>query len=171
MDMPTSAEEIAKEPSLDEILDVDSVPTRSTRQRSASNASSSSSLDTDIVTSPPVDTSEPPSLTVALSSAWKTTSWRQRLTVLAASVLINVGLPFVNGVMLGFGELFARNVIGVRLGWATPFPESNTAAARATSGQGRAARTTPRFAAGEKHSASVHTLEEAGMDALASHAG
>ncbi|GJN87565.1 hypothetical protein Rhopal_000519-T1 [Rhodotorula paludigena] len=58
-----------------------------------------------------------PSLTLALASAWHTAPWSRKIWAVIASLAINVGLPFVNGVMLGFGELFARNVIGVRLGW------------------------------------------------------
>ncbi|GAA5938363.1 uncharacterized protein JCM15063_000715 [Sporobolomyces koalae] len=58
-----------------------------------------------------------PSLTLAISSAWHTAPWSRKLWAIIASVAINVGLPFVNGVMLGFGELFARNVLGVRFGW------------------------------------------------------
>ncbi|GAA5975700.1 hypothetical protein JCM10908_005250 [Rhodotorula pacifica] len=60
---------------------------------------------------------EAPSLTLAIASAWHTAPWSRKLWAVLASVAINVGLPFVNGVMLGFGELFARNVLGVRLGW------------------------------------------------------
>lgn len=37
------------------------------------------------------------------------------LTVLAR-VFINIALPFVNGMMLGFGEIFAHN-IGLRFKW------------------------------------------------------
>ncbi|GAA6027927.1 hypothetical protein JCM8097_001785 [Rhodosporidiobolus ruineniae] len=58
-----------------------------------------------------------PSLTLAVRSAWHTAPWSRKLWAVIASLAINVGLPFVNGVMLGFGELFARNVLGVRLGW------------------------------------------------------
>lgn len=58
-----------------------------------------------------------PSLTLAISSAWHTAPWSRKVWAIIASVAINVGLPFVNGVMLGFGELFARNVLGVRFGW------------------------------------------------------
>ncbi|GAA5898597.1 uncharacterized protein JCM6883_003365 [Sporobolomyces salmoneus] len=58
-----------------------------------------------------------PSLTLAISSAWHTAPWSRKLWAIIASVAINIGLPFVNGVMLGFGELFARNVLGVRFGW------------------------------------------------------
>ncbi|GAA5969822.1 hypothetical protein JCM11641_008051 [Rhodosporidiobolus odoratus] len=58
-----------------------------------------------------------PSLTLSIFSAWHSAPWSRKIWAVLASVAINVGLPFVNGVMLGFGELFARNVLGVRLGW------------------------------------------------------
>jgi hypothetical protein len=38
-------------------------------------------------------------------------SRRTRLSALLSSLAINMLLPFVNGVMLGFGEIFAKNVI------------------------------------------------------------
>lgn len=40
-----------------------------------------------------------------------------RLKALFSSLAINLLLPFVNGVMLGFGEIFAKNVVGAWLGW------------------------------------------------------
>ncbi|GAA5949949.1 hypothetical protein JCM21900_005535 [Sporobolomyces salmonicolor] len=69
-----------------------------------------------------------PSLTLAIASAWHTAPWSKKLWAVFASVAINVGLPFINGVMLGFGELFARNVLGVRLGWPLHNPTSTTSA-------------------------------------------
>jgi hypothetical protein len=36
---------------------------------------------------------------------------------LVSSLSINMLLPFVNGVMLGFGEIFAKTVIVEWLGW------------------------------------------------------
>lgn len=30
---------------------------------------------------------------------------------------MNIGLPFINGVMLGFGEIFAKEVLVVWFGW------------------------------------------------------
>ncbi|GAA6019394.1 hypothetical protein JCM11491_004813 [Sporobolomyces phaffii] len=68
-----------------------------------------------------------PSLTLAISSAWHTAPWSRKIWAIIASVAINVGLPFVNGVMLGFGELFARNVLGVRFGWPLHNNTSTTA--------------------------------------------
>ncbi|GAA5910319.1 hypothetical protein JCM8208_006005 [Rhodotorula glutinis] len=79
-----------------------------------------------------------PSLTLAIASAWHTAPWTRKMWAVLASVAINVGLPFVNGVMLGFGELFARNFIGVRLGWPLGGSSSSSSSgARAnTSGVG-----------------------------------
>lgn len=48
-----------------------------------------------------------------------TLSVRTRAWALVSSLTINMFLPFVNGVMLGFGEIFARNVVGW-LGWRVP---------------------------------------------------
>lgn len=46
-----------------------------------------------------------PSLTLALASAWHTAPWSRKLWAVVASLAINVGLPFVNGVMLGASSL------------------------------------------------------------------
>ncbi|KAH7912806.1 hypothetical protein BJ138DRAFT_1124914 [Hygrophoropsis aurantiaca] len=42
---------------------------------------------------------------------------RTRLSLILSSLAINLFLPFVNGVMLGFGEIFAKNVIVGWIGW------------------------------------------------------
>jgi len=47
-------------------------------------------------------------------------SAKTRVLALLSSITINMFLPFVNGVMLGFGEIFARNVIGPYFGWKPP---------------------------------------------------
>jgi hypothetical protein len=44
---------------------------------------------------------EAPSLTLAIASAWHTAPWSRKIWAVLASVAINVGLPFINGVMLG----------------------------------------------------------------------
>nr|GAT60825.1 predicted protein [Mycena chlorophos] len=44
-------------------------------------------------------------------------SARTRITALFSSLAINLFLPFVNGVMLGFGEIFAKNVVLEYFGW------------------------------------------------------
>jgi hypothetical protein len=56
---------------------------------------------------------------VSLTSAIFDTSLsrRTRLTAFFSSLAVNLLLPFVNGVMLGFGEIFAKNVLMDWLGW------------------------------------------------------
>lgn len=56
---------------------------------------------------------QPPSLTLSLFSG----SGHRSLSRIAAVVGINIVLPFINGVMLGFGEIFAREVIAWTRGW------------------------------------------------------
>lgn len=55
-----------------------------------------------------------------------------RALALLSSVAINVLLPFVNGVMLGFGEIFAKNLVSW-LGWKVP----GTASAASSRGLAR----------------------------------
>ncbi|KAL0567394.1 hypothetical protein V5O48_014598 [Marasmius crinis-equi] len=50
-----------------------------------------------------------------------------RVKALCASLAINLLLPFVNGVMLGFGEIFAKNVVLRWLGWNTYGPPGSVA--------------------------------------------
>ena len=59
---------------------------------------------------------------------------KTRTLALLSSVAINVLLPFVNGVMLGFGEIFAKNLVSW-LGWKVP----GTASAASSRGSGRVA--------------------------------
>ncbi|KAI6108218.1 hypothetical protein F5141DRAFT_1064425 [Pisolithus sp. B1] len=42
---------------------------------------------------------------------------RTRLSLILSSLAINLLLPFINGVMLGFGEIFAKEVLVGWLGW------------------------------------------------------
>ncbi|KAF9223881.1 hypothetical protein BS17DRAFT_124087 [Gyrodon lividus] len=44
---------------------------------------------------------------------------RTRMSLILSSLAINLLLPFVNGVMLGFGEIFAKNVLVGWIGWKT----------------------------------------------------
>ncbi|KAG6374507.1 hypothetical protein JVT61DRAFT_4551 [Boletus reticuloceps] len=44
---------------------------------------------------------------------------RTRLSLVLSSLSINLLLPFINGVMLGFGEIFAKDVIIGWFGWKT----------------------------------------------------
>lgn len=46
-------------------------------------------------------------------------STKTRIKALLSSLAINMLLPFVNGVMLGFGEIFAKKLIFEQLGWAS----------------------------------------------------
>ncbi|PIL35797.1 hypothetical protein GSI_02527 [Ganoderma sinense ZZ0214-1] len=67
--------------------------------------------------------SQPPeesARTATLSIFDPTLSPKTRALALLSSIAINVLLPFVNGVMLGFGEIFAKNVIVTWLGWKVP---------------------------------------------------
>jgi len=63
---------------------------------------------------PPV---EEPQFTPTLAIFDSSLSTRTRVTALFSSLAINLFLPFVNGVMLGFGEVFAKNVLFVNLKW------------------------------------------------------
>lgn len=47
-------------------------------------------------------------------------STKTRVLAVLSSLAINLFLPFVNGVMLGFGEIFAKNVVVGWLGWKVP---------------------------------------------------
>ena len=67
----------------------------------------------------------PPTATLAIFDS--TLSTRTRVKALFSSVAINMLLPFVNGVMLGFGEIFAKNVIMGWMGWKASGPGSITA--------------------------------------------
>ncbi|RXK37822.1 hypothetical protein M231_04912 [Tremella mesenterica] len=57
--------------------------------------------------------SQPPSLTLSIFTSPSHLSISRVLAVLG----INVVLPFINGVMLGFGEIFAREVVRVSKVW------------------------------------------------------
>ena len=59
-----------------------------------------------------------PSATMAIFDA--SLPIQTRLGALASSLAINCLLPFINGVMLGFGEIFAKNVVVGWLGWKLP---------------------------------------------------
>jgi len=56
-------------------------------------------------------------------------STRTRLTALFSSLAINLLLPFVNGVMLGFGEIFAKNIVLEYFGWRPLAPRPGSVAA------------------------------------------
>lgn len=52
----------------------------------------------------------PPSVTLSIFDS--SLSRRARLLALASSLAINLVLPFINGVMLGFGEIAAKSLFG-----------------------------------------------------------
>ncbi|KAI0033086.1 hypothetical protein K488DRAFT_48504 [Vararia minispora EC-137] len=66
----------------------------------------------------PAGTENAASATLAVFDG--TLSARTRLWALAGALSINLLLPFVNGVMLGVGEIFAKDVLMSWLGWNTP---------------------------------------------------
>ncbi|KAJ6619681.1 hypothetical protein B0H10DRAFT_1946524 [Mycena sp. CBHHK59/15] len=72
-------------------------------------------------------------------------STRTRVTALFSSLAINLLLPFVNGVMLGFGEIFAKNIVLEYFGWR-PLPVTTTrlGAIAATTGIGASLRQSER---------------------------
>ncbi|PPQ99153.1 hypothetical protein CVT24_009343 [Panaeolus cyanescens] len=71
----------------------------------------------------PKSTTEPPaSATLAVFDS--SLSTRTRAVAFFSSLAVNLLLPFVNGVMLGFGEIFAKNVVMGWLGWS-PAPATS----------------------------------------------
>ncbi|KAF5371820.1 hypothetical protein D9615_009552 [Tricholomella constricta] len=64
----------------------------------------------------------PAPLSATLAIFDSTLSPRTRVTALFSSLAINMLLPFVNGVMLGFGEIFAKNVVMGWFGWKPAGP-------------------------------------------------
>jgi len=63
---------------------------------------------------PPHTPANKPPISATLAVFDSSLPAKARISALFASLAINMVLPFVNGVMLGFGELFAKNVV---LGW------------------------------------------------------
>ena len=56
---------------------------------------------------------QPPSLTLSIFTMPSHLSFSRVFAVMS----INLVLPFINGVMLGFGEIFAREVVKVSRSW------------------------------------------------------
>ncbi|KAH9902815.1 hypothetical protein C8Q73DRAFT_633551 [Cubamyces lactineus] len=73
--------------------------------------------------------------TATLSVFDASLSPKTRALALLSSIAINVLLPFVNGVMLGFGEIFAKNIVVRWIGWRVP----GTASSASAQGSGRVA--------------------------------
>jgi len=63
----------------------------------------------------------PGSISATLAIFDSSLSTRTRIKALFSSIAINMFLPFVNGVMLGFGEIFAKNIVMEWFGWR-PLP-------------------------------------------------
>ncbi|GLB40183.1 putative outer membrane protein TOM13 [Lyophyllum shimeji] len=76
----------------------------------------------------------PQSATLAVFDS--TLSTRTRVLALFSSLAINLLLPFVNGVMLGFGEIFAKNVVMNWFGWKPARPGHVASAAGVGAGAG-----------------------------------
>lgn len=74
----------------------------------------------------------PTSATLAIFDS--SLSIQTRLGALMSSLGINLLLPFVNGVMLGFGEIFAKNVVVGWLGWKLPGSGVANVGVRSTAG-------------------------------------
>ncbi|KAH9481446.1 Mitochondrial import protein 1 [Psilocybe cubensis] len=66
----------------------------------------------------------PAPVSVSLAIFDSSLSTRTRVTALISSLAVNLFLPFVNGVMLGFGEIFAKDVVMRWLGWKPSGPAS-----------------------------------------------
>ncbi|KAJ2917448.1 hypothetical protein MD484_g3016, partial [Candolleomyces efflorescens] len=64
----------------------------------------------------------PTSATLAIFDS--SLSTKTRVLALFSALAINLALPFVNGVMLGFGEIFAKNVVLGWFGWKPVGPGS-----------------------------------------------
>lgn len=61
----------------------------------------------------------PPTGSLSFSIFSSGVSWTRRLSLFASSITVNAALPFVNGVMLGTGEIVARALIVpvIFIGW------------------------------------------------------
>ncbi|EAU85500.1 hypothetical protein CC1G_06401 [Coprinopsis cinerea okayama7 len=74
---------------------------------------------------PAPQTSQAPPPTATLAIFDSSLSTRTRIVALFSALAINLALPFVNGVMLGFGEIFAKNVVLNWFGWRSVSVASN----------------------------------------------
>lgn len=97
------------------------------------------------------------SLTVAIFG--KDLTWRRRGFLLLASFAINLGLPFINGVMLGFGEIFARTIVAPWIGLAPGAININAPGPRAPSTGGAGLRKAGVGVDGGRESVSVESWE------------
>lgn len=90
------------------------------------------------------------SLTLAAFNPYSSIPLSRRLALVSGSIFINLGLPFLNGVMLGFGEIFARVVVAPALGITGVGWTGDTARAVANWNWG-SARTPPSTTRQEKY--------------------
>jgi hypothetical protein len=83
----------------------------------------------DHVESPPLSLPQPTAQRLPTSATLAifddSLSTRTRLIAFVSSLAVNLLLPFVNGVMLGFGEIVAKDVIMGWLGWKASGPGSS----------------------------------------------
>lgn len=77
------------------------------------------------------------SLTLAAFDPYSSIPLSRRLALISGSIFINLGLPFLNGIMLGFGEIFARVVVAPALGITGVGWAGDTARAVVNWGTGR----------------------------------
>jgi hypothetical protein len=84
---PTFSPTLASAPTLPFVI---------SHSRSLSTSSSSSRS-----TPPPPAPLPQTSLTLSIANVWNTTEWYKKIPAVLASLAINLGLPFINGVMLG----------------------------------------------------------------------
>ncbi|PWN28052.1 hypothetical protein BDZ90DRAFT_259879 [Jaminaea rosea] len=99
--------------------DVDSLPPSSDSEVSTTSSSSSSSSHAAKKPSSSFK-SRPPTGSLSLSIFSPNISFRRRMSLLASSLAVNACLPFVNGIMLGTGEIVARAVLvpTLLIGWS-----------------------------------------------------
>ncbi|KAK0542545.1 hypothetical protein OC845_006571 [Tilletia horrida] len=65
---------------------------------------------------PPREMAPSGSLTLAALSPSSSLPLSRRAALLSSAILINLGLPFINGIMLGMGEIVARTLLAPWLG-------------------------------------------------------
>lgn len=92
--------------------DVDSLPPSDDESTTGSSASASSSTHRRRRPPPPPSSRpRPPTGSLTLSIFTPGISPRRRLSLFASSIVVNVCMPFVNGIMVGTGEIVARAVV------------------------------------------------------------
>ncbi|KIY43997.1 hypothetical protein FISHEDRAFT_77916 [Fistulina hepatica ATCC 64428] len=113
LESSTAARQVSKQTTEDESSKWEDVP-------SSMNSSSIPSMSFPSDTPPkphPKQVSQLPSATLSVFDA--SLPFKARVIALLSSLSINLLLPFINGVMLGFGEIFAKEYVVGWLGWRT----------------------------------------------------